>query len=287
MLSTVRTIEKKVAFPLSHENLFPAGTSKMNGVKFYGSREPDQVVAYATALITANGGGLVPLFEQLLESRNGRHYDTENLRSYGAGGIGGEVCGEAVLVGVLSFMKDMGVEIPEGIRVNQAVYVAIDGELSGLFAITYEQDQSAAAGLRTLCSYRGVKTVMITEDFMLTESFIRGKFSVRTRRVAFPDQETRQSLRELSPDEEAPALALMTVEGLAPMAYAVTGARTLRTACIWGTAIHLVAGLLGMTMMLVLTWYGSLHLLTPANMFLYELVWLIPGLLITEWTRSV
>jgi hypothetical protein len=79
----------------------------------------------------------------------------------------------------------------------------------------------------------------------------------------------------------------MTVEGLAPMAYAVTGARTLRTACIWGTAIHLVAGLLGMTMMLVLTWYGSLHLLTPANMFLYELVWLIPGLLITEWTRSV
>lgn len=283
----VKGLTKKIVFPLSHENLFPQGTSKMNGVKFYGSREPDQVVAYTTALITANGGGLVPLFEQLLESRSGRHYDTEKLRSYGAGGIGGEVCGESVLVGVLSFMKDMGVEIPEGIRVNQAVYVAIDGELSGLFAITYERDQGAAAGLRTLCSYSGVKNVMITEDFMLTESFIRGKFGVRTRRVAFPDQETRQTLREVLPDEEAPALALMTGDGLAPMAYAVTGARVLRTACIWGTAIHLAAGLLGMAMMLVLTWYGSLHLLTPANMFLYELVWLIPGLLITEWARSV
>ena len=283
----VKGLTKKTVFPLSHEDLFPMGTSKMNGVKFYGSHDPDQVVAYATALISANGGGLVPLFEQLLESRNGRHYETENLRHYGKGGVGGEVCGNPVLLGGLSFMKEMGVEIPEGIRVNQAVYIAIDGELCGLFAITYERDHGAAAGLRTLASYSGLKSVVITEDFMLTESFIRGKFGVRTRRVLFPDPEARQELRAVEPDEEAPALALMTRDGLAPMAYAVTGARVLRTSCVWGVTIHILAGLLGMAMMLVLTWYGSLHLLTPANMFLYELVWLVPGLLITEWTRSV
>ena len=40
-------------------------------------------------------------------------------------------------------------------------------------------------------------------------------------------------------------------------------------------------------MMAVLTVLGRMDLLTPANMFLYELVWLIPGWLITEWTRSV
>ena len=283
----VKGLAKKAVFPLNHEDLFPAGTCKMNGVKFYGTRDPDQVVAYTTALISANGGGLVPLFEQLLDSRNGRHYDGENLRTYGQGGIGGEVCGEPVLVGVLPFMKEMGVEIPEGTRVNQAVYVAIDGEFSGLFAITYERDQAVAAGVRTLASYGGLKNVLITEDFMLTESFIRGKFGVRSRRVVFPEPEIRQELRAIEADEEAPALALMTRQGLAPMAYAVTGARTLRTACVWGVAIHLAAGVLGVAMMLVLTWFGSLHLLTPANMFLYELLWLVPGLLITEWTRSV
>ena len=283
----VKGLAKKAVFPLSHEDLFPQGTSKMNGVKFYGTHDPDLVVAYATALISANGGGLVPLFEQLLDSRNGRHYEAENLRHYGQGGVGGEVCGEPVLLGGLTFMKEMGVEIPEGIRVNQAVYIAIDGELSGLFAITYERDSGVAAGLRTLVSYGSLKTVMITEDFMLTESFIRGKFGVRTRRVAFPDPEVRQELRAVEADEDAPALALMTKMGLAPMAYAVTGARTLRTACIWGVTIHVLAGILGIAMMLVLTWFGSLHLLTPANMFLYEVLWLVPGLLITEWTRSV
>lgn len=122
---------------------------------------------------------------------------------------------------------------------------------------------------------------------MLTESFIRGKFGVRTKRIAFPDQDIRQELRQTEPSGENPALALTTRSGLASLAYAVTGARALRTASRLGVAIHLLAGILGIAMMLVLTWYGSLHLLTPANMFLYEIVWMIPGLLVTEWTRSV
>ena len=280
-------LTKKTVFPLTHEDLFPAGTAKMNGVKFYGDREPDEVVAYATAIISANGGGLVPLFEGLLDSRSGKHYEAENLRAYDGGGVGGEVCGESVLVGVMSFMKDMGVEIPEGTRVNSAVYVAVDGELCGLFAITYEKDRSSAAGMRTLCSYRSLKNVLTTSDFMLTEGFIRGKFGIRTKRIIFPEQDVRLELQSVEADGEACALAMTTQSGLAPKAFAVTGSKALKTACRVGVTVHILAGLVGIAMMLVLTWYGALHLLTPANMFLYALLWTVPGLLITGWTRSV
>ena len=279
-------LSRKVVFPLNHEDLFPVGSAKMNGVKFYGQRDPDDIVAFAAAIIGANGGGLVPLFEALLDSRNGKHYEVENLRAY-EGGVGGEVCGESVLIGVLPFMKDMGVEIPEGTRVNSAVYVAVDGELCGLFAITYEKDRSSAAGMRTLCSYRSLKNVLTTGDFMLTEGFIRSKFGVRTKRIAFPDAELRGTLQAVEPDPEACALALTTQDGLAPKAFAVTGAKALRTACRTGVTVHILAGVLGIAMMLVLTWFGALHLLTPANMFLYGLIWTVPGLLITGWTRSV
>jgi hypothetical protein len=40
-------------------------------------------------------------------------------------------------------------------------------------------------------------------------------------------------------------------------------------------------------MMLLLGLLGAEELLTPMNFLLYELLWMIPGLLITEWTRSV
>ena len=278
---------KKVMFPIGHEDLFPLGACKLNGVKFYGSRNPDQVVAYCAAMVRADGSGLTPLFEQLLNSRNGRHYDVEALRVYGNGGIGGEVCGEPVLMGSVAFLKEMGVEIPSGSNVAQAVYAAIDGEFACVFAINYGKTRSATTGLRTLCGYRGLSPVLTTGDFILTEGFLRNRFNINSRRIFFPDHNTRADLAAIRVPEKTPALALITTDGLAPYAFAITGARALRTASWIGVTIHLVGGIVGLAMMLILAALGESQLLTPSNLFLYELIWMIPGFLITEWTRSL
>jgi hypothetical protein len=259
----------------------------MNGVKFYGHRDPDQVVAYSTALILADGSGLGALFEQLLSSRNGRHYDALNYRAYPNGGIGAEVCQEPVLMGSLTFLQEMGVEIPEGINVNNAIYTAVDGELCGVFAITYNKASSVAAGLSTLCSYRSLRPVLISCDFVLTEKFMKELFGINPRRFFFPEREVRQALQNKPLPEEVTAAALITTEGLAPFAYAVTGARAIRTAAIMGTAVHMIGGILGLLIMLALAVLGESALLTPVNLLAFELVWLVPGLLISEWTRAV
>ncbi len=282
----VRGLSRPAAFPVSDTDLFPAGAAKLNGVKFYGSRQPDEVVAYATALIAADGGGMAPLFTQLLESRNGYHYEADNLHSYD-GGIGGEVNGEAVLAGTLSFIQSMGVEMPEGARVNQAVYVAIDGFLSGVFAVSYAKVKSAATGLTTLCAYRGLTPVLTAGDFMLTEGFLRSKFGVNTKRIAFPDRRTRAQLETMAPPQDGEVLAMTTQEGLASLAFAATGARAVRSASITGVVIHMMGGILGLLIVLALTVVGAEHLLTPANVLLYQLIWAVPGILITEWTRAV
>ena len=277
----------RAAFPLSDADIFPAGSTKLNGVKFYGDRNPDQIIAYAAALIREGGGGLVPVFAQLLKSRGGAEYRAESFRDHGSGGIGGEVRGESVLMGTPNFLQDMGVEIPEGTMVSQAVYCAIDGQLCAVFAISYAKMKSAAAGLVTLCGYRKLTPVVTCGDFMVTESFLRGKFGINTRRIAFPEKEIRAQLAARRPEADKIALALTTQEGLAPTAYAVTGARAVRTACTLGLVIHMLGGILGMLIMLTLAYLGSVELLTPVNVLLYQLVWMIPGLLFTEWTRTV
>ena len=282
----VRDLCGPAVFPLTDTDLFPSGSAKLNGVKFYGSREPDQVVAYAAALIVADGGSMAPLLSQLLESRSGYHYDVTELQSY-PGGIGGIVNDEAVLAGSMNFLQSMGVELPKGTKVNQAVYVAIDGQFSGVFAVTYNKVKSAAVGLTTLCSYRRLTPVMVTGDFMLTDSFLRGKFGVNTKRIAFPDRATRTELAQRQADPENVALALTTQDGLAGYAYAVTGARALRSSCIAGVVVQLLGGILGLLIVAALMAVGATHLLTPANLLLYQLIWMVPGWLISEWTRSV
>ena len=282
----VKDLCGKAVFPVTHNDLFPDGAVRLNGMKFYGSRNPDEVIALTTAVITADGGGLAPVFNQLLDSRNGRHYDAQDLHDY-TGGIGALVGEDMVLVGSLSFLRDMRVEVPEGIKVSQAVCVAVNGELCGLFAVTYEKVKASVAAFRSLCAYKDLNPILLTGDFTMTHGFIRSKFGVNPKKVVFPEREDRDEIKNWTPEEdEAPAL-LVTSKGLAPFAYGVTGARALRTASILGTVIHMTGGILGLVIMLVLTILGALELLTPANMFLYQLVWMIPGLLVTEWTRDI
>ena len=283
----VEQLAGKRIFPVNDTDLFPVGSMRMNGVKFFGNRPTDMVIAYATALVVAEGSALAPVFVQVLDSRNGSHYDAENLRLYDGGGVGGTVLDEPVLVGSLSFLRDMGVEVPESIQVDQSVCVAIDGELCGLFAISYEKTRSATAGMSTLSSYRGLNPVVVAGEFMLPEKFIRSKFGIKSKRLQFPAEEERQQLLRIEAEEDAVAALIATQEGLAPMAFGITGARALRNACNVGTILHMIGGILGMAMVLTLVVLGALDLLTPVNMFLYQLVWLIPGWLVTEWTRSI
>ena len=276
------------AFPLRDGDIFPNGSTKLNGVKFYGERNPDETIAYASALINACGGGLEPAFTQLRKSRSCAELTVDVFQSYGNGGIGGEVSGEPVLLGTLNFIQEMGVDIPEGTMVNQAVYCAVDGQLCAVFAISYAKMKSSAAGLVTLCSHRKLTPVILCGDFMLTESFLRSKFGINTRRLAFPNRESRLELEKRTiEDDESIALALTTQEGLISTAYAVAGARTLRTTCRLGLAIHMLSGVVGVLIMLALAYLGSDELLTPFNILLYQLVWMVPGLLISEWARTV
>ena len=274
-----------VTVPVADEDLFPLGSVKMNGVKFFGSREPDLVVEYATALIAAEGAGLTGLFSHLLDSRNGRHFEVENFRTYN-GGLGGEVEGEPVLIGTHSFLRDMGVEVPAGTRVHQALYAAIDGELAGVFAVSYGKNRNSAMALGALCGYRNLTPVLICGDFMLTESFLRSRFGINTRRIAFPSLDMRKELAAKKPEEEMASLALTTNDGFLGMAFAVSGARTLRTASILGVVLHMVAGVLGLVIVALLALVGAEEMLTAENLMLFELLWMVPGLLITEWTRN-
>ena len=274
----------RAAVPLSDEDLLPGGSVKINGVKFYSSRNPDTILAYATAVMVRSGSCLAPLFEQMLKSRRAQSYEIDEFKAYGDQGLGAIICGEQVFVGTQEFLRSMGIEVAPGARVNQAVYISIDSEFAGLFALSFGKLKGVSAGLAALCGQRRLTPVLASTNFVLDESFIRSKYKVDTRRITFPSAEEREQLAAWQPEASIPC-ALTTQEGLAGAAFAITGARSLRTASIAGAAVHILGGVLGLAAVLVLSLTGRTDLMTPANLLLLELVWAVPGLMISEWTR--
>jgi hypothetical protein len=282
----IRQEGKISVYPVTFQDLFPSGSTKINGVKFYGNANPDTVVAYTATLIAKCGSGLQPLFDQLLTARGGYRCRVEEFEDY-AGGVSGQIHGQKVLVGSVSFLREMGVNVPENTKVPQAVYTAISGELCGVFAVVYSKTKPSAAGLRSICGYGRIQPVMTGIDFALTEGFLRSKFKAKTKRIHFPEPQIRRELQEREVPENSTVLALLVREDLAAKAYAVTGARQLRAALRAGSVIHILAGVLGILMVVALSYTQSYALLIPQNLLLYNLLWMIPAWLVTEWTRNL
>ncbi len=282
----IRGLKGKIIFPITHQDLFPAGTVRLNGVKYFGACQPEHVAAYTASVAAATGSGLAPLLDELPENQNGRHYKLQELTAHERG-FSCKIAGNTVLWGRPSFMKEMDIPMEENKNLANALCVAVNGELSGIFAISYEKNKAAAAALNTLCAYSKLSPALAASDPMLSGNFLRNKLGVNPKRILFPDQETRSALRNLEKDADTPALLVTTQAGLAPMAFGVTGARAVWSSAHLGLAIQLIGGIVGLGAMLTLTILGALYLLTPFRVFLYQLIWLVPGLLITEWTRSI
>ena len=256
-------------------------------MKIFEEREPEQVIAYAAAVISASNCGFAHLFTGLLDSYNGRHFAATDVACYDNGGMTGVVEEETVIIGSWSFMKDMEIEVPDSARISYGMYIAIGGEISGVFAVNYGKNPSANAGVNALTSYHNLECVLVSDDFVVTHGFLKGKFGIKPKRFILPPYEKRAELRQAELPEDAPVLMMTTSKGLASFAYGVTGARVLRGTSWAGAIVHIVGGAIGLGIMLTLVILGALHLISPVNMFLYQLIWMIPALLITEWTRIV
>lgn len=280
----IRHAEKNAFYPLSGSDLFPDGTVKMNGVKFFGSVDHGWTTACAAALARVNGSALLPLLEQLPRGRDGMNQLVQDLHVY-EGGVSAVVSGVPAALGNAEFMGRLDVELPESARIDGAVYVCINGDLSAVFVVSYQRSKAAAAGLKNLCGWRSLIPVMVSSDFMLTGRFIREKLGVKPGRVRFLPYETRQALADTRPDANAPVLALTTTGELSAKAYAINGAWALRSAQSSGANIHMLGGIMGLLLTALLLVLGAPEMLSSSNVLLYSLVWMIPGWLFTEWTR--
>lgn len=280
----IRAMERRTFFPLFHDDLFPEGAIKLGGVKFYGTVDPARVVSYTTALLTAEGSGLLKILRQLPRSRAGANHTVEEFAHH-PDGISGLVDGYHLIIGTAECMDACNITLPSDLAEGDAIFTAVEGQLCGVFSLSYQRAKSTTAGIRALCSDRRTRPVLAARDFILTPKFIRSKLSVNHRRIRFPQHDVRQEIAQAVPAEHAPVVALITKSSLAPKAYALTGARALKSALKWGAAIHILGGAIGLAIVVALCFHGGMALLTPMNLMLYSFIWSIPGLLITEKTR--
>lgn len=269
---------------LTDTDLFPPGAVKLNGVKIFGEVSIDKVIAVTATVIRDSGSGLNKVFHDLLRSQGSVYRRGEQFTCYEGGGVSEVIRGELVLVGSAPFMVLMDVPLPQGLNVKNAVFCAIDGELSGIFALNYTLSGAAPLAIDTLiCSH--VTPVLATRDFNLIPSMLRQRFKLPVEKMEFPSVERRRELSAEDQDHSDTLTAVLCREGVGPYAEAVVGGRRLRTAVRLSAALCCLGSMVGALLAFYLTFVAAYNSLTAINLMVFLLMWLVPTPLISGWVN--
>ena len=265
-------------------DLFPPGYVELNGYKVLGDFPMERVVAYTATLIRDSGSGLTKLFHDHLRALGGLMRNADHLHCYEGGGLSANIRGDQVLVGSAAFMNLMEVSLPVGLNVKNAVFCAIDGELAGIFALSYTLPDTVFPSIEELMREK-VGPVLATRDFNLIPAMLKQRFKLAADKMDFPSVERRRELSDPDQSHSDQLVALLCREGIYPLAESVTGARRLRWATVVGAVLCCVGSTLGLLLAAYLVSAQAYGSLSPLNLLIFLLTWLAPVWFLSGWVH--
>ena len=272
----VRTLCGAEAVTVLDEDIYPQGTVQLSGMKLFENYRAELVVGYAASLILPLGGSLAAPFQALQEEQGAQTFEPTGLRAFEGGGIGGDIRGDVVLAGSMSFMQLMGIRLPRGTNVRQAVYVAINGELAGLFAVSWQKSRGTRKALQALSREPAFQTVFAVRDFLMSPALLRQLFNLPGEGLEYPRVEVRMALsRPMAPGTGRRG-AILTQNTLPALSETVCGAAHLRRTVRRSLLLTIILGLAGAGLTAAALLLGLRQGLLPLLVLLYGLLgWLI------------
>ncbi len=269
---------------LSDLDLFPTGSVSVAQVKVFGGAATEKVVGYTATMLRVMDCGLTRPFHDLLRTYGALYREVSGLEWH-EGGASGIIRNHEVLVGTSAYMHLMEVPLPPGHNIKNAIFCAINGQLSGLFLLEYAMSPAVNPSLSALMK-AGAAPVLATRDPNLIPALLEQKFKLPVDKMEFPPVDRRLELSKPTPEQAGELVALLSREGLGPYCDAVVGGRRLRLAVWLGLAFSLAGSVIGLCLTFYLTSVGAFASLTAANFLVFMAAWLVPQWLIANWVNQ-
>ena len=260
---------------ITDDDIFPPNTVQIGDIRILEGAYPQKVISAAASVVIASGSCLAPVFAQLLEKHHGRLIPVEEFSCGKTGGLTAFVDGEEVMVGGADFVNLRGIRLPEKMVKKEMLFVVISGQLVGIVQLRYTPVKSVQNALLELLRSRQDASFAV-RDSNITPVMLRQKFKVSADGFHFPSYAKRYAMSAAEPSEETHVAGVMARRGLGSFVRLASVGRRLYGAVRTLVVLSLIAAALGVFAMFLLLAMGSFDAATASNLLLYQLLWLIP-----------
>ena len=276
----VREIGRSRHMIVTDSDIFPPNAISMESVRILDGVWPEKVITAAGSIICASGSGASAIFIELMKKNDCSPQEVEDFYCHEGGGLTARINGEEVICGSSGFMQLMSIRLPQRLASESAVYVAINGTLSGIFTLKYSPLTSVQSALSAILTVRR-QPVFAVRDFLVTPMMIGNSYKIPTDGFDFPTFAKRYDISAVEPGEDSRPSAIISREGLGAFVSLSERARRLYTITVISVIVAIASAFIGMGLMSYLLISGIYATATVGNLTAYLLIWTLPLLLMS------
>ena len=263
---------------ICEHDLFPAGAT-ITGIKIFDQKLADKIIRYTGSLLSAARSGLAAPFSDFMDRQGISHMRIDSYEIC-EGGFSTLVRNENILCGTASCLSLYGVSIPPELNMKNAMYVALDGKLSGIVTVAYRPTKSVQSAMISML--RGhLKLFVGGRDFNISPLMVQQKLQIPVDDMEYLPFRQACAAADNEP-EKVPHTAAVSVHSTpGTVAETVIGARRLRIITGINTVISVVTAVLGMLIMLLFARLGAGGSVSPSSLCEYMLAMEIITILVS------
>ena len=263
---------------ICENDLFPAGAT-ITGIKIFDQKQAEKVIRYTGSLLSAAQSGLAGPFGDFMDRQGISHMRIDSYEIC-EGGFSTLVRNENILCGTASCLSLYGVPVPQELNLKNAMYVALDGKLSGIITVAYRPTKSVQSAMMSMLRSR-LKLFVAGRDFNISPLMVQQKLQIPVDDMEYLPFRQACAAAENEPEKVPHAAAVSVHSTPGTVAETVIGARRLRIIAGINTVISVVTAVLGMLIMLLFARLGAGGSVSPSSLCEYMLAMEVITILIS------
>ncbi len=249
----------------------------LRDMRIRNGHDGQKLLKVLAALYRKVGGPLEGFFDNIVQNQEEEFELPVITDTYYHDQLGYTFCAEETryAVGNCEFMRQMSIDLPKKTSDDNAIYIALNQNIVGVFSVVYNVSEKTKLALQKL-EAEGVSVAIVSNDFLLSEDLFEGVLE-NAEMITLLTYETARNCKRRCSDENS-AADIVTYNNISGMAVGMSACSDLLASDLKHSAYKISATLFGVilvpTVLLLLpntvTWL-------PLQILIYHVLWNIPN----------
>ena len=263
------------------DELFTPDSALLEDIRIFKGGRIDRAILYSASVLSQCCNTLSGLFRQIIEDRTDILYPVKDLEVHRSLGFSAWCDNNRVLIGTRAYMEKEDVPLPdEEYEAKhskngelQILYLAVSGSLHAMFVLRYVGGRNAARGLEQL-QKENIQLLVSCQDPSLTARQITDAYHLPEGMVVLLDQEQCAALDAATAQNTgSEGCCILCTKGFASLTGGLRAAEQAQNAETTATTVQLVSVWFSVAIAALLTYAGSVGMLSVAAVLMYQAAW--------------